>query len=111
MPYSTDNMRIVLISVPSEETASHIARILVEQKLAACVNIVPGLKSVYRWEGEITEDNELLLIVKTSFARYAELEKRVVELHPYDTPEVVCVNITAGFEKYLSWVACETSTK
>ena len=111
MPPLDENKRIVLVSVPSKESALHIARRLVEQKLAACVNIIPGIKSVYRWQGKIEEDSELLLIIKTSSTRYKELQESVVHLHPYDTPEVISLGITEGFEKYLDWIDHATSTE
>ena len=95
---------IVLVTVPSEDEASRIAEALVGERLAACVNILPGVESVYRWEGEINHDRELLLVIKSTGARYAELERRVHQLHSYSTPEVIAVSIGRGSEKYLSWL-------
>jgi len=103
-----EEQRIVLISVPNKDLASHIARSLVEQKLAACVNIIPGVKSIYRWEDKIQEDSELLLIVKTRATCYTALEESVVKMHPYDTPEIISLDISQGFAAYLNWITEET---
>ncbi|AEB11764.1 divalent-cation tolerance protein CutA [Marinithermus hydrothermalis] len=99
---------VVLVTVPNEETAKTLARTLVEERLAACVNIVPGLTSVYRWEGKVVEDAELLLVIKTTEARFAALEARVRALHPYTVPEVIALPIQAGARPYLEWLAAET---
>lgn len=95
---------VVLITAPSEEEAVKIGAALVEGKLAACVNIVPGLRSIYRWEGKICDDREVLLIVKTKSSVFEKLKDRVRSLHPYTTPEIIAIPVTAGFEDYLKWV-------
>ena len=82
-------MRVVLITAPNAECAESLARALVEERLAACVNVVPGVRSFYRWEGEVQDDPEVLLIIKTSADRCSALAARVEELHPYDLPEVL----------------------
>ena len=92
------------------EDAARLADTLVSEQLAACVNVVPGIESVYRWEGKITRDIETLLIIKTTDARYAELERRVKELHSYTTPEVVALRIERGSEPYLNWLRASTAT-
>lgn len=96
---------VVFCSVPNLETAEGIARALVEESLAACVNVVPSVTSVYRWEGKVTVDSELLLVIKTRGERYAALEARVLELHPYDVPEVIAVGVERGSPRYLDWLA------
>lgn len=100
---------VVLCSVPSAEVANDIARALVTESLAACVNIVPAITSVYRWEGKVVQDAELLLVIKTRDERYAALEKRIVELHPYSVPEVIALGIEKGSPRYLEWIAESTA--
>ena len=95
---------IVFVTVPGSEDASRIAESLVSERLAACVNVLPGVESVYRWEGEVTRDHELLLIIKTTDERYAELERRVQDLHSYSTPEVIAFRIRRGSDEYLKWL-------
>lgn len=100
---------VVLCSVPSAEVAHTIARALVSEGLAACVNIVPQMTSVYRWEGKVTEDTELLLVIKTREERYAPLEARILALHPYSVPEVIALGVERGSAGYLEWIAESTS--
>ncbi len=97
-------VQLVLITVPDEPAANEIARALVEEQLAACVNVVPGLRSIYRWEGRVHEDRELLLLAKTKEAVLERLVARVRALHPYTTPEVIALPVEGGFDDYLSWV-------
>jgi periplasmic divalent cation tolerance protein len=95
---------IALCTCPNEDTGTKIAEALVDGKIAACVNIVPGLKSVYRWQGKICRDAEVLLIIKTEAGKYTELESAVRKLHPYEVPEIVAIPIVQGYEKYLEWI-------
>ena len=102
--------QLVLVTAGSEDDAAAIARVLVQEGLAACVNIVPRIRSFYTWEGEVHDDPEVLMLIKTQAARYEALEKRVKELHGYDVPEVIAIPITAGSRDYLDWVrGCTTS--
>lgn len=101
--------QIVLCTVPDRETAEHIAANLVTEQLAACVNIVPGVTSVYRWKDSIEKDAELLLIIKTHSTVFATLTDRIKTLHPYELPEIIAVPITDGLPEYLDWIA--TSVK
>lgn len=96
---------VVLCTVPGEEIAKKIAHVLVQESLAACVNIVPGLTSVYSWEGQMVEDSELLLLIKTRQERYPALEQRIRQLHPYQVPEVIALPIQQGSPQYLEWLA------
>jgi len=98
----------VLITAPEEETARRIARALVEERLAACVNLVPGVRSIYRWQGVVEEAAEVLLIAKTHAERVAALAARVRDLHPYELPEVVTLPVSDGSEPYLRWVVSES---
>lgn len=95
---------VVLCTVPDQETAANIADELVGSEVAACVNIIPGLTSVYRWEGKICRDVELLLICKTTADKYPALEERIRKVHPYDTPEVIALPIVEGSEDYIQWL-------
>ncbi len=102
------DVRVVLVTCGSEEEAGKIARALVERRLAACVNILPGVRSIYRWEGKVQEDREHLLFVKTSLARIQEVTEAVRELHSYKCPETIALPVTEGAGRYLAWVAEET---
>ena len=99
---------LVTISCPAE-AAEGLATALVEQRLAACVSLVPGVRSVYRWQGQVERAAETLLIAKTSGARYAELEAEVRRRHPYELPEIVAVNVAGGLPAYLQWVHDSTA--
>lgn len=104
---SAEPVRVVLVTVSDEDTAVSLARGLVEARLAACVNLVGGLRSIYRWQGAIEDDAEWLLIAKTTEARFEALRAHVVAHHPYDVPEVVALPILAGHAPYLDWVAAQ----
>lgn len=95
---------LVLSTCPDEQTAERLATTLVDEKLAACVNILGPLRSVYRWKGAVQKDDELLLIVKTNVDRYPQVERLIVQQHPYELPEVVQVPIGAGSADYLAWI-------
>jgi periplasmic divalent cation tolerance protein len=96
---------VVLSTCPDPETARGLAAELVDNGLAACVNIVPGLTSVYRWEGRTEESPECLMLIKTTREGMARLQERIVELHPYELPEIVAVPVVDGLPAYLDWVA------
>ena len=100
---------VALCAVGSAEDAERIARALVERRVAACVNVVPGVTSFYRWEGEVARDAEWLLVMKTTAARFEALREAVVELHPYDVPEVVELPIERGHAPYLDWIDASVS--
>ncbi|MCL4126747.1 UNVERIFIED_CONTAM: hypothetical protein GTU68_038354 [Idotea baltica] len=86
-----------------------LARQIVEQQLVACCNIVPGVTSIYRWKGELCEDQECLLVMKTTETRYIQLSKFILNQHPYETPELIALPVTQSTQEYLSWVIKETS--
>jgi periplasmic divalent cation tolerance protein len=96
---------VALTTAPSEEKAAELARALVSEGLAACVNIVPGVRSIYTWKGEVQDEAEVLCVVKTRADRVEALRARLVALHPYEVPELVVLDVTAGHEPYLEWVA------
>ncbi|MBL8148719.1 MAG: divalent-cation tolerance protein CutA [Blastocatellia bacterium] len=95
---------IVFVTVDNQESAQKIASNLVEERLAACVNIVSNVESVYRWEGKLCQDKELLLIIKTSKSHYEKLEARILNLHSYTTPEIIALPIVKGSTAYLAWL-------
>lgn len=99
---------VVLITTGSLEEGREIARTLVQERLAACVNIVSPIHSVYRWEGELNDDQEVLLIAKTATGMLEELAGRVKQLHSYAVPEIIALPILAGSDDYLRWIDAET---
>ena len=101
--------RIVLSTTGSEEEARKIARHLVERRLAACVNIVPQVTSIYRWEGKIEEAGEWILVIKTTAAAFGAVREAIASLHSYDLPECICLTIEEGSPNYLEWIADSVS--
>jgi len=100
---------VVFITTPVNESGK-IARILVDERLAACVNIISEIRSIYRWQGKIEDESESLLIVKTTPERMNDLKSRVLELHPYDVPEIIALPVADGLQKYLNWISASTVT-
>lgn len=98
---------VVLVTAPSPEVAAALARALVEARLAACGNVLPGLRSIYRWQGQVHDEAEALLVLKTTRGRFEALRDEVQRLHPYETPEVLALPVEAGAARYLAWVAGE----
>ena len=109
MSPSEAEVRVALVTAPDVETGAKIARALVEEGLVACVNLVPGIRSIYHWEGAVEDDAEVLLVVKTRSDRAGDLIDRVVALHPYDLPEVVLLPAVGGNPPYLEWVCNEAA--
>jgi periplasmic divalent cation tolerance protein len=99
---------IVLVTAPSQVVAEHLVTTLVTEELAACGNIVPGITSIYRWEGALQRDEELLIVLKTTRAAAPKLMTRIEALHPYDVPEALMVPIEAGLAPYLAWVTANS---
>ena len=96
---------VVLVTCPTPAVGRRLARELVRLRLAACVNVLPGVESVFRWQGKVDRSREALLVIKTTRARLARLTRTVVALHPYDLPEVIALPLIAGHPPYLRWVA------
>jgi periplasmic divalent cation tolerance protein len=94
----------VFVTAPGKESALALARQVVEESLAACGNVVPNVTSVFRWNKKVTEEDEVLLILKTSTTRSAALIARVAELHPYEVPEVLSLSVENGYGPYLDWI-------
>lgn len=99
---------LVLTNLPDRESADRLARALVEARVAACVNVLSPARSVYRWKGAVETAEEYPVLVKTARDRYAELERTIRSLHPYELPEIVAVDVEVGLPAYLEWVAAET---
>jgi periplasmic divalent cation tolerance protein len=104
----TDKL-LVLSTAGSESEAQNIAQTLVERKLAACVNIVPRIQSVYRWQGKVEKAEEYLLLIKTVTARKEQVLSSIRELHSYELPECIALEVESGDEKYLAWIADSVS--
>ena len=105
------DVRMVYCTCPNSDVAGALARQLVECQLAACVNILPEIRSIYRWQGEVQDDAESLLLIKTKRAVVGELQQWLLEHHPYDEPEIIAVPVTEGSPGYLEWVIAETQTR
>ena len=100
---------LILTNCPDEESANAIALALVESKLAACVNILPRMQSIYRWQGVVESATEIPLFIKSTVTNYPALEAAIRERHPYDLPEIIALPIQAGLPAYLNWVVAETT--
>jgi periplasmic divalent cation tolerance protein len=103
----TDAM-VVLITAPNENDAEAIAKAILEAKLAACVNIIRNIRSLYRWQGKVEDEQEVLMIVKTRKERFGDLMKKVKGLHSYTVPEIIALPVADGLEEYLGWIGQET---
>lgn len=108
-PGSDPDMILVLTTIADIEKAKLLAHQIIAQQLVACCNIVPGVTSIFRWQSELCEDQECLLVMKTVKKRYLELETFVRSHHPYEVPELLALPVTTCFKEYLSWVVKETT--
>lgn len=95
---------VLLVTVPGKEDAVRIAKTIVQEKLAACVNIVPEVRSIYFWKGEVCDDPESLMIIKTRAELFEKLRDRIRELHTYEVPEIIGIRLSAGNDAYISWI-------
>lgn len=98
---------VVMVTASSGEEAGRLAEVVVGERLAACVNIVPAIRSIYRWQDSICDEEEVLLLIKTTRSRFADLTRRVQDLHSYDVPEVVALPIEEGAASYLDWLVSQ----
>ena len=105
-----ENQIVILCTVPDRGSGEQIAQGLVSERLAACVNLLPGVVSIYRWDGKVEKANECLLIIKTVSARFEAVRERIKAMHSYELPEIIAVPITDGDSNYLKWLS-ESSTK
>lgn len=99
---------LVLTTLPNSDAAVELARTLVGERLAACANILPAVRSVYRWQGKVQDENEILVLFKTRQEHFERLKQRILELHPYEVPEVLGIPVEQGYAPYLEWLATET---
>ncbi|MGM0574202.1 MAG: divalent-cation tolerance protein CutA [Myxococcota bacterium] len=106
---SSNPVRVVLCTCPHDEAAT-VARRLLRERLVACINIVPGVKSLYWWKDEVAEDDESLLVIKAPKSAYERLESRLTEIHPYDVPEILSLPVEDGANAYVSWVLESTAS-
>ena len=99
---------IVFITAPNEKEAASISRTIVEESLVACVNIIPSVRSIYRWQGRVEDEQEVLMVVKTKKSLFERLQERVKELHSYEVPEIIGLPLVEGSKEYLDWLGQET---
>ena len=102
---------LVLTNLPDQKAAETLARTLIENRLAACVNILSPCRSIYRWKAAIETTDEVPLLIKTTEARYPDLEKAILAIHPYETPEIIALPVTQGLPDYLAWITAETRSE
>ena len=107
---SETDVRVVLVTAPDRDAAVALVRTLVDERLAACGNILPGVTSIFRWEGKVQEDPEVLIILKSHSSVLPKLVDRTAALHPYDVPEVLSLPVREGHLSYLDWVGRECGT-
>jgi len=105
MSQQTNDQIVVLMTAPNAEEATRIAEMLVERTLAACVQILPPITSIYIWKGEVQRESEILLVAKSTRAKFDDLEEAVRAIHSYETPEIIALPIVAGSQSYLSWLS------
>ncbi|MGM7448564.1 UNVERIFIED_ORG: periplasmic divalent cation tolerance protein [Idiomarina abyssalis] len=100
----TQQPQLILCTTDSSDSAKQLARSLLEKKLVACVNIVPNMTSIYSWQGELHEDHEWLLLIKSTAERFSDIKSTISAIHPYDSPELISINIEDGLPDYLTWI-------
>ena len=110
MRKSAGKVLIVLVTASSRREAAKIGRAVVKKKVAACVNVMPSVTSIFRWQGKVQSSSEALLVVKTSGRRYAALERLIRSMHSYEVPEIIALTVERGLRPYLEWVHKETAT-
>jgi len=109
VPGDGSEVVVVLSTAPDADTAERLGRVLVEERLAACANLVPGVRSLFRWGGEVRSEGEVLMVFKTRRDRLPHLKQRLPELHPYDLPEILALSVVDGLEAYCRWVMDEAT--
>lgn len=98
------NFQLILCTCPDKNTASSIAENIVAQRLAACVNILPGIQSIYQWQGNVESAEEHLMLIKSHKDKFSSLKKSIVSMHPYEVPEIIALDINQGFPEYMKWL-------
>jgi periplasmic divalent cation tolerance protein len=108
MKKSAGQVLVILVTAVNQKEAVRIGKGMVEAKLAACANIIPGIQSIYRWKGKVVKVQEVLLILKSTKPRYRALEKAIKLMHTYETPEIIALPVKEGLDRYIGWVHSET---
>lgn len=98
---------IVLVTVPGVRVGNRVSKGILTSRLAACVTVISGVRSMYWWKGKIAQANEVMLVMKTTKSKYQKLERRIMDLHPYEIPEIIAIPLVAGSPRYIGWVASE----
>lgn len=111
MPVAKSEIIIVFVTVPGLREGSRISKAILTSRLAACVNVIPGVQSIYKWKGKIVQEKEAMLVLKTTRLRYRKLEQKIKELHPYEVPEVIAIPLICGSPQYVEWVTREVANK
>lgn len=107
MPIAKSEIIVVFMTVPSLREGNRISRAVLTSRLAACVNVIPGIRSMYQWKGKIVQEKEAMLVLKTTRSRYRKLEQKIKQLHPYEVPEVIAIPLICGSSQYIEWVTKE----
>jgi periplasmic divalent cation tolerance protein len=105
---SAAQVLVILVTTANQKEAIRISEEVVNAKLAACANVVPGIQSIYRWKGKVVKEQEALLILKSTKHRYSALEKAIKAMHTYETPEIIALSVKKGLDRYIGWVCGET---
>lgn len=108
MKKSADQVLVILVTTVNQEEAVRIGKEMVNAKLAACANVIPRIQSIYRWNGKVVQEEEVLLILKSVKPRYRALEKAIKAMHTYEIPEIIALPVKVGFDRYIGWVGRET---
>ena len=111
MPVTKSEVVIVLVTVPGLREGRRISRAILTSRLAACVNVIPGVQSLYHWKGTMVLEKEVMLVMKTTRLRYRRLEQKIKQLHPYEVPEVIAVPLICGSPQYIEWVTREIANR
>jgi len=111
MPIAKSEIIVVFVTVPGLKEGSRISRAVLTSRLAACVNVIPGIQSMYQWKGKIVQEKEAMLVIKTTRLRYRKLEEKIKELHSYEVPEVIAIPLICGSSQYIEWVTKEVANK
>ena len=111
MPITKSEIIIVFVTVPGLREGSRISKAILTSRLAACVNVIPGVQSMYQWKGKIVREKEAMLVMKTTRIRYRKLEQKIKKLHPYEVPEVIAIPLICGSSQYIEWVTGEVANK
>lgn len=111
MPISNSKIIIVFVTVPGLREGTRISRAILTSRLAACVNVIPAIQSIYKWDGKIVQEKEAMLVLKTTRPQYQKLERKIKELHPYEVPEIIAIPLICGSSQYVEWVTREVANK